>query len=509
MQTSINNKHIVKNTAYLYVRLVVSLAIGLFTSRIILSALGVSDYGIYNIVGGFVSMLSLFTISLSGATSRFITFELGRGDMERMKKTFATLSTLVYLLAVIVLILGETVGLWFVKEYLLIPDERWKAALFLYHCSLLAFIVNLIALPYNSCVIAHEKMNFFAIVSVLDSVLKLGIVYMLYISPFDRLRTYAVLLVAIGVIIRIIYIIYCKHTFEEAKVKWGIDKNIFKDIFSYSAWITIGASSAIFKEQGVNVLVNMFFGVLFNAARGISMQVYGVVSQFSYSIGQAITPQITKEYAVGNLPRAISLTFILAKVQGILIMTLSLPLLLETNYVLGLWLGEFPDYTVAFMQWALILCYTRTLEDTHGTLYLATGNVKCLQIIGGGLMLLNIPIDYVFLKQGFEPIITMIIGAVLEVVTMFVAFMYLKKIVKFPILCFYREAVLPQLVVCGLSLIFPLLILSFWKEACFLRFCLVSIVSVFMTIGLSYLIVLNIKEKNLIIEIIKSKLKGK
>lgn len=204
MQTSINNKHIVKNTAYLYVRLVVSLAIGLFTSRIILSALGVSDYGIYNIVGGFVSMLSLFTISLSGATSRFITFELGRGDMERMKKTFATLSTLVYLLAVIVLILGETVGLWFVKEYLVIPDERWKAALFVYHCSLLAFIVNLIALPYNSCVIAHEKMNFFAIVSVLDSVLKLGIVYMLYISPFDRLRTYAVLLVAIGVIIRII-----------------------------------------------------------------------------------------------------------------------------------------------------------------------------------------------------------------------------------------------------------------------------------------------------------------
>ena len=506
---SANNKRIAKNTFYLYIRLIVSLFVGLYVSRVVLDALGIKDYGIYNIVGGFVSMLAIFTGSITSAANRFITFELGRGDTEVLKKTFSTIVTLLVLMAMTVFVAGEFIGMFFIDRILVIPPDRMEAAYFVFHLSLLAFGINLVSVPYMAAVTAHEKMNFFALVSIFESVAKLVIVYLLYLSPFDRLKSYAVLLVVVGVIIRIVYGIYCNRHFPETHFSFQIDRGVFKNIFSYSFWVTIGASSGILKEQGVNVIINMFYGVVMNASRGISMQVSGAINQFSNNIATAIQPQITKSYAVGDLNRSIDLTLILMKAQGIMLLLMSLPLFLEMDYVLKLWLGDVPYYAVTFARWSLILCYVRTLENAHGALYLATGKVRNLQIVGGGLMLLTLPFSYFFLKWGYEPVTTMMIGTVLEVITMFVAFGYLRQIVGFPLRRLFREALLPLVLTILLSLVPPLTVKYQIPEEGFDRFVVVTLASVLSTALFSYLILLNKKEKSFIVVTIKNKLINK
>lgn len=504
--TSDNNKRIAKNTFYLYIRMIVSLLIGLYVSRVILNALGVEDYGIYNIVGGFVSMLAIFTTSITGAANRFITFELGKKDTIKLKKTFSTIVTLLILMAIAIFMVGEVIGQLFIDKILVIPPQRVDSAIFVFHLSLLAFGINLISVPYTALVTAHERMNFFAVVSIFESVVKLLIVYLLYISPFDRLKSYAALLVAVGLIFRIIYGIYCKRNFPESHFQFKIDHEVFKNVFSYSFWVTIGGSSGILKEQGVNVIINMFFGVAMNAARGISMQVSSAINQFSNNIGIAINPQITKSYAAGDLQRSINLTIILVKAQGIMLLIISLPLILEMDYVLRLWLGNVPYYAVTFAQWALILSYARTLENTHGALYLATGKVRNLQIIGGGLILLNLPLSYIFLSWGYEPVITMVIGTILEVITMFIAFVYLGKIVSFPIRRLFSEALLPLAITIILSILPPLAVKFQIQEDNFNKLVAVTLVSILSTTLFSYMIVLNKKEKNFIVKTIKNKL---
>ena len=504
--TSENNKRIAKNTFFLYIRMIVSLLIGLYVSRVILDALGVKDYGIYNVVGRFVSMLAVYTTSITGAANRFITFELGKGDIVVLKKTFSTIVTLLVFIAVAIFIAGEFIGLFFIDKILVIPPERTDAAYFVFHLSLLTFGINLISVPYTALVTAHEKMNFFALVSIFESVAKLVIVYLLYISPFDRLVSYAILLAAVGIIVRIIYGIYCNRYFEEAHFSFKIDREVFKNVFSYSFWVTIGGSSGILKEQGVNIIINMFFGVAMNAARGVSMQVYGAINQFSNNIGIAINPQITKSYAAGDLNRSINLTIVLIKAQGIMLLLMSLPLILEMDYVLKLWLGDVPYYAATFARWALILCYARTLENAHIPLYLATGKVRKLQIIGGVLILLNLPLSYIFLMWGYEPVTTMVIGTILEIITMFAAFSYLKQIVGFPMRSLLCEVLLPLALTIILSLLPPLAIRYQIQEESFGRLVAITVVSVLSISLFSYMIILNKKEKSFVIKIIKNKL---
>ncbi len=477
MTQSAENKRIAKNTIYLYLRMIVTLCISLYTSRAFLNILGVEDYGIYNVVGGFVSMFSIVSGSLTNASSRFLTFEMGRENMECLKQTFSTILIVLFAISFIVLIIGETAGIWFLKEYIVIPESRYDAALFVFHCSLVSFLVSIISIPYISLVTAHEKMNFYAVMSILESVLKLVIVFLLYKSPFDKLYYYAFLYVLVGIVIRIIYHIYCHLHFEESKGKFIFNKKIYKDIYSYSLWVTIGGSSAILKEQGVNVLINIFFGVALNAARGIAMQVYGVIAQFSSNIGTAITPQITKSYAAGDVGRSISLTFVLARAQGYMLILISIPIWIEAGYILKMWLGEVPYYTVIFTRWVIILAWARALENTHGPLYLATGNVKKLQFIGGGLMLLNLPLSYIFLKLGYPAEWTMIIGCVMEIIVMLVIYHYLERIVCFPMKKFVLEVLLPMVCVIILSVSIPYGVYYYLDEGLF-RFILICILSV-------------------------------
>lgn len=496
------NQRIAKNTIYLYIRMLINLGISLYASRVVLDVLGVDDYGIYNVVGGFVSMLAIFTSTITSAAQRFITFELGTGDLERLHKTFSTILCVILLLAAFIFVVGELFGLFFLERFLVIPEARMSAAHVVFHCSVIAFILNLIAIPYTADVVAHEHMNFFAIVSILDSVLKLVVVLSIASIEYDRLCSYAVLLVFVALIIRIIYVVYCRHYFEETKGKRTIDKGILRNVFSYSVWVTIGASSSILKEQGVNVLINMFCGVAMNAARGVSMQVYSLAGMFSGNMSQAIAPQITKSYAAGDVNRAINLTVFMTKVQGILTILVIVPLIVEAEYVLDLWLKDVPGYAVVFTRFALLLALARALEGTHGPLFLATGRIKKIQIIAGGLMLLNLPLSYLFLYMGYEPVSTMIIGIIIELIVMFVIYKMLNNQLDFPLKDYYYKTVFPIVLILVLSFVAPILIKNYLGES-FFRLVIVTIASTIVCSVSSLILLFSSAERQVLIKMVK------
>lgn len=505
MAISSDNKLIAKNTAYLYARLIISLFIRLYTSRAILSILGVTDYGIYNVVGGFVAMLSLFTITLTNSSSRFITYSVGKGNPQILRDTFSTIHTVLILLGLTIFVVGEFFGFVFMDGLLNIPLERLSAAHVVFHCSLLSFCLRVISIPYSADIIAHEKINFYAIVELGDTIFKLVIVYLLLLSPYDKLSTYAVMMVFSSLVVRFIYGMYCSKHFLEAKFSFHIDKQLFRNIFSYSFWITIGASSSILKEQGVNVVINIFYGVTMNAARGVAMQVYSVINSFASNIGTAINPQITKSFAKGDFQRSVNLTILLTKAQGALLLIFILPVAFEVDYILHLWLGEVPYYANTFTLWVLILCFARTVEKAHGPIFLANGNVKALEMIGGGVMLLNLPLCYLFLKFGASPVSTMIIGTVIEVVVTVIALYFLKKLIDFPVKKYVKESIIPLILVVLLSTPIPLLI-KFSMHQGILRLMCVLIVSSFLVIVTSYTVLLNKKERNLVREVVIKKI---
>ena len=499
-----NNKTIAKNTFYLYLRLIVSMLIGLKTSRAILEALGVEDYGIYNIVAGFVSMLSLFTGAITSAAQRFITYELGTGNVYKLRRTFSTFTTLLIIFSLIIIALSFVSGKWLVTEVLNIPVDRIYAAINVFYCSSIAFCVNVIAAPYIACVTAHERMNFYALVSVGDSLLRLLIVLLLYITPFDLLEIYAILIVIVGIISRLIYGLYCKKHFEETRFKFLIDINILKEIWSFSLWVIFGGSAMIAKEQGVNMLINRFFGVTMNAARGVSMQVFSILNQFSNSIATAINPQITKSYAAGNLLRSIRLTFVSTKAQGVMLLLISLPLYIEIDYVLGLWLKNVPYYASDFARWVIIICFVSTMRQTYGPLYLATGKVRFLEIVGGFIILLNLPISYVVLKMGGQPVSTMVVNVLLEIVCMFACFGYMKKLLDFPTFRFYKNVIVPIIITMLITYFAASFIKEFFSES-FIRLVIICIVSTITTSVFSYFLIFEKSERDLLKSVIIKK----
>ncbi len=298
--TSENNKRIAKNTAMLYIRMLLIMAVTLYTSRVVLEVLGVEDFGIYNVVGGMVGMFTIISSSLSSAISCFITYKLGRGNKERLQVIFSSAIIIQSCMALVVRIFAEIAGVWFLNNKMNIPAGRLDAANTLLQCSILTFMINLINVPYNAAIIAHEQMKAFAYVSILEAVLKLSVVYMLCISPFDMLNTYAVLLVLVSAIIRLIYGYYCRKHFEECRFHLVYDKKVLKDIGSFAGWNFIGSSSAILRDQGGNVVINLFCGPAVNAARGIASQVQQAVYSFITNFMTALNPSIIKSYAAGE-----------------------------------------------------------------------------------------------------------------------------------------------------------------------------------------------------------------
>ncbi len=474
------SKRIAKNTLFLYFRSIVVMLIGLYTSRVILAALGESDYGIYNVVGGVVAMLSMFTGSLSSAISRFITFELGKGSKENLQKIFSSSITIQWVLSLIVIVLAETIGLWFLNTYMNIPEERMVAANWVYQFSIITFVISLLSVPYNAEIIANERMSAFAYIGLFDAFGKLLIAFFIVSSPIDRLVFYAILMCLLGIIVRCLYALYCRKHFEECRYSFTWDRSLLKEMFGFAGWNLIGVASSVLRDHGGNILINIFFGPVVNAARGIAYQVNSAVSTFVSNFMTALNPQITKSYALGDKEYMMKLIFHGARFSFYILLMLSLPILVNTDYILALWLKDVPEHTVLFVQLVLILAMSESISHPLVTAMLATGNIRNYQLVVGGLQLLNLPISYVFLRIGAVPETVMVVAIVISQCCLAARLVMLRKMIGLKVRQYFKHVYLNILIVCLLALIIPVFLRSYLAST-FLSFCISVLVCLICT----------------------------
>lgn len=486
-----NNKKIAKNTLLLYVRTMFVMAVSLFTSRVVLNALGVEDFGTYNVVGGFVAMFSVISGALSSSISRFLTFELGKGGGEKLNRIFSTSVNIQILIGVVVFILGEIGGLWFLNNKANIPDGRLWAAVWVLQCSLIAFVVNLVSVPYNAAIIAHEKMKAFAYIGVLEAVLKLLVAYSLYISSWDKLVTYAVLLVLISVIIRLIYGIYCHRNFSETRYKFCYDKELVHEMTGFAGWSFFTNCAYIFNTQGVNILINVFFGVALNAARGVAIQMETAIKKFVLDFTTAINPQITKNYAVGKFAEMNKLICRGARFSYLLFFTFALPFIFETPTVLKLWLNVVPEHTIAFFRLSVICSIIDLLGNTGFTACMATGKIKNYVLIITSIGCLVFPLSWVAFSFGFPVESCYIVFALVYLIVDIVRLFLMKQMLEFPINLFLKDVVL-RIFLVSVAAVIPPLCIAHYMSPCILRFlinvnvCILSSIIAAFILGLTY-----------------------
>lgn len=490
-----NSKRIAKNTLMLYLRLLLILPTTLYTSREILEVLGVVDYGIYNIVGGIVAMFAMISGSMSGAISRFITLELGKGNQEKLNIIFSTSIIIQLIIGGILVILVDTIGIWFLTNKLVIPPDRILAAKWVLQFSLITLIINLISLPYNAAIIAHERMKAFAFISILEAVGKLGIAFFISVSPIDNLIFYAILMTLLSLGLRFFYSIYSRKHFEECKFRWVFNKQIFKEIFNFSLWNFIGATSNTLREQGGSIILNMLAGgPVINAARGISTQVNSAINQFVSNFMMAINPQITKSYARGDYKYMKMLIFQGARLSFYMLLILSLPIIVSTSYVLTLWLNNFPEYTVEFVQLTLVFGMCEALSNPLLTAIFATGNVKKYQITFGVLNLFNLPLSYVFLKIGYAPLIVLVVAIFISMCCLILRLYTLRSFIGLSIRAYFKKVYFNIVIVTIVSAVIPCLSRIFIEDN-LIGFIIVSLICVVSTLASIYVIGCNSKER--------------
>lgn len=478
--SSEKSKRIAKNTIMLYLRMIFLMVISLYTSRVILNVLGVSDYGVYNVVGGIVTMFTILTSALNGTISRFLTFDLGFGDIKKLNITFCTSVNVQIILAIIIVILAEVAGVWFLNEKANIPEGRMNAANWVLQCSIVTFAVNLLNVPYNSTIIAHERMGVFAYFSILEAILKLVVVYLLTISSYDKLKTYAILILIIEIIMRVLYGLYCRIKFEECRYHLVLDKNLLKEMGSFAGWTFLGSSAGILNSQGVNIISNLFFGVKINAARGICDKVNSVVQQFVGNFMTAMNPQITKSYAVGDFEYMRKLAYRGARYSFYLLYFIALPISLEAEYILRLWLKIVPEYTVIFLRWTLASSLTLVVGNSILTALLASGKVKKYQIIISIFGILDFPITYIAYKMGFSPVSAYVIYFFVYFILIFVRYYLVKDIIHIDFKGYIIDVVLRVMIVAAISFIPAYLVYNSMEQS-LLRLILVCLTSVFAT----------------------------
>ena len=504
MQTADKTHRIAKNTIILYIRMIVMIFIGLFTSRVILNTLGVENYGIYNVVGGIVAMFGIITSSLSSSISRFITVELGTNNIERLKKIFSTSVTVQLIISVIIVILIEIIGLWFLHNKINIPIERLDEATFVMHCSVITFAVSLNTMPYNATIIAHEKMGIFSYITLLDAILKLAVVYLLYVSPFDKLETYAVLLLLVSVIVQLIQFIYCRRQFQECRFSWLLDKQLLKEMSSFSGWSFAGNASYIINTQGINLLINIFFGVTINAARGIATQVDTMIQGFVNNFTTAMNPQIMKSYAAKDLQYMHQLVMSGSKFAYFLMLFFAIPICLETDIILTLWLKQVPEYSVPFVRLSLLTSMMTALGSTLTTSQSATGHIKYSSMVTSFLTFLDFPLSYFVFKIGYSPTSCYIIHFILYSLLQLLKIFLVKNYIKLSVKLYLKEVFLKVFLVSIVAFILPYLIYII-LDSSFLRFLFVITMSAISTLVSIYLLGLTSVEKQLIINIIKKR----
>ena len=506
-ESNMNYSRIAKNTVFLFLRMILILCIGLYTSRVLLNALGVEDYGIYNIVGGFVAMFAVISGAVTSAISRFITFELGKGDIRQMKRTFQSSVIVMLGISLIIILLCETVGLWFLNNKLVIPTARLDAAFWVFQLAIVTFVLNLMSMPYNACIVSHEKMQAFAYISLIEAVSKLLVCFAIIHSPFDRLVFYAVLLCVVSIIIRIIYVVYSKSKFEECRGHMIFDKGIVKRIFNFAGWSFIGSAGWILRVQGGTILLNLFGGPIVNAANAIAVNMSNTISGFVNCFTTALNPQITKNYANSNYLELNNLLFYGAKISFYLLFLIELPVLLNTEFILKLWLGIVPEHTVNFVTLILIVSLIDIVSMPLMTAKNATGKIRNYQLLVGGIQLLSVPLAYVFLKLGAKVEVMYVAYIIVSIGCLMARMLMLNgEFPQWSSLKFMVDVCLNVIVVAIVASVVPTLVaLNFeqgWERLVFTL--LVSLVSSSASI---YLIGLNNSERKILIYKIKSFLK--
>lgn len=492
--TQLSNKRIAKNTILLYVRMLLLMLVSLYTSRVVLSTLGVSDFGIYGVVGGIVSMFTFINSAMATGTQRFLTYELGRGDQVRLRKVFSMSVNIHLLLAVLVLLLAETVGLWFFYAKMVIPAARLTAAFWVYQFSVLATLVMILSVPYNAVIIAHERMSAFAYISIFEVVAKLLIVYLLLFSSWDRLIYYAALVLLVQLTVRFIYSFYCKKHFPESAYHWESDRQLFREMVGFSGWNFWGNCAAMAFTHGLNLLLNMFFGPVVNAARTVAVQVQGAVFQFSSNFQVALNPQITKSYASGQWDYMHSLIFRSSKFTYLLLFVVSLPVFLKVDYILALWLKEVPPYSAIFLR--LILCVTivDAVANPFMTAAAATGKVKKYQTLVGSILLSILPISYVVLKLGGQPYSVFIVHLCVALIAFVARLLVVRPLIRLSVGAYLRQVLLPLFAFSLVGVILPACY-SWYSDNSFLSLVLVVLLSGVSTLLFGYLLALSKSER--------------
>lgn len=505
-QATDNNKRILKNTLFLYVRMLITLVVGLYTSRVVLNTLGVENYGIYNIVGGVVALFGFLNSTMSGATQRFFTAAIGKNDKKQMSIVFCSAIQIHALVSLFVLILSETVGVWILYNKLNIPIDRYDSAMWVLQCSVLSSIVMIMSVPYNAAIIAHEKMGAFAYISILEVTLKLIVVFALLLFGVDKLKLYATLMLCTQIIIRIVYSMYCKRNFPEARYKHVIDKSTFKEMSSFAGWDLYGNLCVIGKTQGLNFLLNIFFGTVLNAAAGIANQVTGIIMQFASNVIMAIRPQIMiccvqKKYGRMNYLINRGSLFIY-----LLILMLASPFLIDCYYVLNLWLGLVPDYAVPLCRISLLYGMLTIINSTVLAGIHATGKIKKISFISGTIQFLVVIFTYAAFKMGAEPYWAYGISTIILLITLVVNGVIFHSLVNDFYLYKYLKLVL-QVVCMTILYLTTLSYFSNFMETSFFRLMSLCGESVILTVFL-LIFVLTRKEREKIKSIICNKFKS-
>lgn len=455
-QESENNKRVAKNTLLLYLRMFMMTCVSLYTSRIMLEALGVENMGLYNVVGGVVGLMSILNGAMTVSTQRYLSFGLGQGNSKNLAQVFTTCFTIYVLLCAILLMAAETIGLWIVNNKLLIDLSRMNAVNWVYQFSIFTCITSLLVSPYNAAIIAHEKMGIYAYFSIVNVFLQLIIVYLIQVLPIDVLVSYGFLLMLVSFIYTVFNWLYCLNKFPECRLVRYFDRAKFKELLSYSGWNLFGSMGGVLRVQGIAVLLNMFFTPAVNAAMAIASQVNGKVEIFFTNFMLAVRPQIIKYYAQGDLDSMVRLVTRSSKFSFYLILIVGLPILIESPYIIDLWLGQLPEYVIPFVRLMIVLSAIDSMTQPIMTAAHATGNIKFYQICVGSVMLANLPISYVCLSLGSSPYVVIIVSICLSVFCTFLRLWVLRRLMPFPIMQYLNDAYIKPILVAVVATIPPL-----------------------------------------------------
>ncbi len=493
-----NNKRIAKNTAFLYIRMIIVLLVSIYTTRVVLNTLGVTDFGVYNVVCGFVSMFSFISSSLTNGIQRFFNYSVGCAERDGVAKVYRTAMRIQIILALIMIVLIETVGIWYINNVMELPPDRLTAANWVFQFSALSFIILIISIPYNAAIIAFEKMDYYAFVSILDTLLKLAIIIELPYLPGDKLIIYGLLGLMISIINFLLNYIYCKRKLPQLFAHKGIEKKLLKSISSFAGWNTVEMFAWITQGQGVNMIINVFFGAVINAARGVSAQIQSAIQQFCTNLVVAIRPQLVESYAQKNYSRTKSLMYTTSKLSFILFYILAIPVILEINYVLRLWLGNnIPDYTASFTILTLISMIPRNFVMALSQVIHATGKMAKYQIASAVVIIFILPVSYIFLHYGYSPIYVYIINLIFCCILFIVCLLVFKTIFEISIWEYHKCIIIPCSVIAIIVPVIPYVIQHFMQES-FMRFIIIAITTTITSVIASYLFLLNKSEKEFV-----------